>query len=59
MDRLIARANIAHFQDLLASEADPAQRRVIESLLALELQKLEIADQQARQYSRSGGRQLT
>ena len=52
MDLFIARANIAHFQDLLASETDPEQRRVIESLLALEQKKLEMAESQARDQSR-------
>lgn len=52
MDRFIARANIAHFQDLLARETDPGQRRVIEGLLALEQKKLEIAESQARDQSR-------
>ena len=48
MDRFIARANIAHFRDLLARETDPEQRRVIEGLLALEQKKLEIAEGRAR-----------
>ncbi|TWI23135.1 hypothetical protein [Mesorhizobium tianshanense] len=52
MDRLIARANIAHFQDLLAREADPKRRRVIEDLLALEQKKLKIANRRARKQSR-------
>ncbi|BCM20868.1 hypothetical protein [Mesorhizobium sp. J8] len=47
MDRYIARANIAHFEDLLARETDPEKRRVIEGLLARERQKLEIAERQA------------
>ncbi|RAZ91028.1 hypothetical protein DPM33_12190 [Mesorhizobium hawassense] len=47
MDRFIARANIAHFEDLLARENDPEKRRVIEGLLAREKHKLEIAEQQA------------
>lgn len=55
MDRFIARANIAHFQDLLARETDPEQRRVIEGLLALEQKKLEIAESQARDRSREPG----
>ncbi|GAA2831045.1 hypothetical protein GCM10010836_24980 [Aminobacter aminovorans] len=48
---LIARANIAHFQDLLARETNPEQRRVIEGLLALEQKKLERAESQARDQS--------
>lgn len=52
MDQFIARANIAHFQDLLAHETDPEQRRVIEGLLALEQKKLAIAESQARDQSR-------
>jgi|UPI000570E2D9 hypothetical protein len=56
MDRFIARANIAHFQDLLARETDPEQRRVIEGLLALEQKKLEIAESQARDHSRVPGK---
>ena len=47
MDLFIARANIAHFEDLLAAETDPEKRRVIEDLLARERQKLKIAEQQA------------
>ncbi|MDG4875319.1 hypothetical protein P9273_09440 [Mesorhizobium sp. WSM4935] len=47
MDRFIARANIAHFEDLLALETDPEKRRVIEDLLARERHKLEIAERQA------------
>lgn len=47
MDRFIARANIAHFEDLLARETDPEKRRVLEALLARERQKLEIAEHQA------------
>ncbi|MGX7871974.1 hypothetical protein ACVDG8_033295 [Mesorhizobium sp. ORM8.1] len=52
MDRFIARANIAHFQDLLARETAPEQRRILEGLLALEQKKLEIAESQARDQSR-------
>jgi hypothetical protein len=48
VDRFIARANIAHFEDLLAGETDPQKRRVIESLLARERQKLEIAERQSK-----------
>ena len=55
MDRFIARANIAHFQDLLSRETDPEQRRVIEGLLALEQKKLEIAEGRARDQSRGPG----
>lgn len=47
MDRFIARANIAHFEDLLAKETDPEKRRVIGDLLATERRKLEIAEHQA------------
>jgi hypothetical protein len=47
VDRYIARANIAHFEDLLARETDLEKRRVIEGLLARERQKLEIAERQA------------
>ncbi|WP_292064876.1 hypothetical protein [Mesorhizobium sp.] len=47
MDRFIARANIAHFEDLLARETDPEKRRVIEALLARERQRLDIAERQA------------
>lgn len=53
MDRFIARANIAHFADLLARETDPEQRRVIEELLARERRKLEIAERQAESESKS------
>lgn len=55
MDRFIARANIAHFQDLLARETDPEQRRVIEGLLALEQKKLDIAESRARDQARGSG----
>lgn len=55
MDRFIARANIAHFQDLLARETDPGQRRLIEGLLASEQKKLEIAESQARDQPRGSG----
>ncbi len=55
VDRFIAHANIAHFQDLLARETDPEKRRVIEGLLALEQQKLKAADLQARKQSRGSG----
>lgn len=55
MDRFIARANITHFQDLLARETNPEQRRVIEGLLALEQKKLEMAESQARDQSRVPG----
>ncbi|TGS52003.1 diguanylate cyclase, partial [Mesorhizobium sp. M3A.F.Ca.ET.201.01.1.1] len=47
VDRFIARANIAHFEDLLARETDPEKRRVIEALLARERQRLDIAERQA------------
>lgn len=47
MDRFIARANIAHFEDLLAGETDPEKRRMIQDLLTGEKQKLEIAERQA------------
>jgi hypothetical protein len=56
MDRFIARANIAHFQDLLARETDPEQRRVIENLLALEQKKLERAESQASDQSGAAGK---
>lgn len=55
MDRFIARANIAHFQDLLSRETDLEQRRVIEGLLALEQKKLDIAESRARDQSRGPG----
>ena len=45
MDRFIARANIAHFESLLARETDPERRWVIEDLLSRERQRLEIAEQ--------------
>lgn len=47
MDRFIARANIAHFEDLLAAETEPQKRKVIENLLARERRKLEIAEHQS------------
>ncbi|RTM04454.1 MAG: hypothetical protein EKK31_16815 [Hyphomicrobiales bacterium] len=45
MDRFVARANIAHFENLLARETDPERRWVIEDLLSRERQRLEIAEQ--------------
>ncbi|GLQ79631.1 hypothetical protein GCM10007881_31500 [Mesorhizobium huakuii] len=56
MVRFIARANIVHLQDLLTSETNPEQRRVIEGLLALKRKKLEIAERQARDHSRVPGK---
>jgi hypothetical protein len=53
VDRFIARANITHFEDLLAREADPEKRRVIEVLLARERRKLEIAEQQSNASGKS------
>lgn len=47
MDRFIARANIAHFEDLLAGETDPEKRRMIQDLLTGEKHKLEIAERRA------------
>ncbi|WP_192248555.1 hypothetical protein [Mesorhizobium silamurunense] len=47
MDRFIARANIAHFEELLAGETDPGKRWMIQGLLAREKEKLEIAERQA------------
>lgn len=40
MLRFVARQNIAHFRQLLEQEADPAQRRRLEQLLADEETKL-------------------
>ena len=56
VDRFIARANIAYFEDLLARETDPEQRRVIEGLLDLERQRLKIAERQARKESPGPGK---
>ncbi len=44
MKRFIARANIAHFLNLLKDETDPEERRVIGDLLAAEEQKLKEAN---------------
>jgi hypothetical protein len=52
VDRFIARANIVHFEDLLARETDPERQLVIERLLALERQKLRIAERQDRKEAR-------
>jgi hypothetical protein len=41
MDAFIARENIKHFQDLLQTSSDDAQRRTLEALLAAEQKKLE------------------
>ena len=40
MDAFIARENIKHFQDLLQTSSDDAQRRTLEALLAAEQKKL-------------------
>ncbi len=40
MDRTVADLNIAHFRKLLATEADPVKRQVIEQLLVEEEAKL-------------------
>jgi len=55
VDRFIARANIAHFQNLLARETDPEKRRIVKGMLASEQQKLKIAEIQARNQSRASG----
>jgi hypothetical protein len=41
MDAFIARKNINHFQVLLQTCSDEAQRRTLEALLAAEQKKLE------------------
>lgn len=51
MDRFVARANIAHFQDLLTRETDPGKRRVIQALLDREREKLDIAERQTEKKS--------
>lgn len=41
VDKKIAKLNIEHFQQKLAREIDPAQRKKLETLLAEEERKLE------------------
>ncbi len=48
MDEGIARANIAHFENLLATERDEAKRTVLLKLLAQERVKLATALEQKR-----------
>lgn len=40
MDIFLVNENVRHFRELLARELDPAQRRMVESLLAQEEAKL-------------------
>jgi hypothetical protein len=44
MERLVRRQNIEHYQKLLKTITDPAQRRVIEKLLCAEEAKLKEAE---------------
>ncbi len=48
MEEGIARANIAHFEKLLATEKDEAKRTVLHKLLAEERVKLATALEQKR-----------
>ena len=48
MDEFIAKANIEHFEKLLATETDAQKRSVMESLLAKE--KLKLAAALGRRY---------
>jgi hypothetical protein len=43
MDRFVARLNIKHFREMLASEVDEARRQLLQVLLAEEEQKLAAA----------------
>jgi hypothetical protein len=47
MDRLIARLNIEHFEHLLKSTTELAEREKIEKLLAEEKAKLALIDAQS------------
>ena len=49
MNRYVAQRNIDRFKALLDKEAEPAQRRVIQSLLDAEQEKLDELDRQASQ----------
>jgi hypothetical protein len=40
MQRFVARHNVQHFREMLATETDPQQRQMLEKLLAEELAKL-------------------
>lgn len=40
MDEFIAKANIEHFEKLLATETDPQKRRLVEEMLVEEKRKL-------------------
>lgn len=44
MDRFIARANIAHLREKLATERDEAKRQILQRLLAEEEAKLASLD---------------
>jgi len=43
MDKFIAKANIQHFKELLATEKNEGKRKLLEQLLAEEEQKLAAA----------------
>ena len=47
MERFVARANIAHFLNLLKCATDPKERRIIEDLLAAEERKLKETETRA------------
>lgn len=44
MDRFIAEANIARFEQMLLGETDPAERQILETLLLEERIKLRAAE---------------
>lgn len=44
MDRFIALANIARFEQMLERETDPEERRIIETLLSEERARLRAAE---------------
>jgi hypothetical protein len=48
VEKFIAQRNIAHFEVLLKNEADPNERRILESMLREERAKLAAAEAQPR-----------
>ena len=51
MDRFVARQNIEHLRDALATETDQAKRRMLERLLAEQEAELEAAEKRHAQPS--------
>jgi hypothetical protein len=48
MDRLVARLNIEHLREMLASESDPKKRETLTRLLQEEEKKLAEASEKAK-----------